>query len=114
MDANEYQYRALSTLMPLYSTKEALVYCVLGLAGESSKVSEHIKKWVYHGHALDKTMLKFFLGHVLYHIAVAAHKLGYTLSEVMEYNLDKLTDRYPEGFTQECSRNRDNNDNDSS
>jgi NTP pyrophosphatase (non-canonical NTP hydrolase) len=110
MDSDEYQWKALSTCMTFSSTREALEYCAHGLAGESGEVSEHIKKAFYHGHSLDKTVLKLEIGDLIWYAAVMAHKLGYTLSEIMESNLEKLSGRYPEGFSKEHSRNRDTYD----
>jgi NTP pyrophosphatase (non-canonical NTP hydrolase) len=93
--------------MPFASTRKALEYCAHGLAGESGEFSELVKKWAYHGHDMDRVAMAKELGDIGWYLAVAAHKLGFTLEDVLQANLDKLTDRYPEGFSTERSINRD-------
>lgn len=39
-----------------------------------------------------------------------ADALGYTLEEIFEMNVEKLRARYPEGFSEELSRNRKKGD----
>ena len=107
MDANEYQYRALRTCIELYDTKTALVYGALGLAGESGEVAEIIKKWAFHGHLFNKQELEKELGDVAWYLAIAAHKAGLSLNEVLEHNLEKLEKRYPDGYSSERSVSRD-------
>ena len=41
----------------------------------------------------DKEAMAYELGDVLWYLANAANDLGYTLSEIGEMNLEKLTDR---------------------
>ena len=35
-----------------------------------------------------------------------AHELGYTLQDIGEMNIAKLTKRYPDGFNREASQTR--------
>jgi len=106
MELNEYQRGALSTAMEK-SVPEMIRYCTLGLCGEAGEVAEHIKKWFYHGHVNNKDELKKELGDVLWYLAVMADAIGLTLEDVAEHNLAKLANRYPEGFSEERSKNRE-------
>lgn len=74
--------------------KDLLVNGVLGLCGESGECADIIKKVKFQGHTLDKDHLKEELGDVLWYLAETASGLGITLSEVAQYNLDKLHKRY--------------------
>ncbi len=71
-----------------------------GLAGETGEVAEHIKKYLGHGHPLDKTKIVKELGDVLFYLDWAATHLGVTLAEVAQVNMDKRLERYPHGFEQ--------------
>ena len=84
----------------------ALTWNALGIAGEAGEVADIIKKHVGHGHELDRTKLTKELGDVLWYVAALAHDIGVDLSTVARENVEKLKTRYPDGFSQERSRNR--------
>ena len=79
----------------------------LGLSGEAGEVTDYIKKVLYHGHKLDKSVLCKELGDVMWYIAALADAAGLTLEKVARVNIDKLRARYPDGFSQEKSINRE-------
>ena len=119
LTADDYQQKALRTKAHM-SEKECLLDCSLGLAGESSEVLElatklsiltgniadETKKCIFHQHSLDIDKLIKELGDLSWYIAVLADCFGYKLSEVLETNVLKLQERYPEGFDPERSKNR--------
>jgi NTP pyrophosphatase (non-canonical NTP hydrolase) len=102
---NDYQQLALRTAGNHGDFDRTLMYTALGLNGESGEVAEMIKKAFFHGHDLDRNKLKKELGDVLWYVAVMADALDMPLGEVAQHNIDKLARRYPEGFSQERSRN---------
>jgi NTP pyrophosphatase (non-canonical NTP hydrolase) len=113
MDFATYQHEAERTLArrPLvdYSEDEMklkLAVMGLGIAGESGEVADLIKKYIGHGHPLDKNLIAKELGDVLWYIAALATLNGLSLSDVAITNVAKLRLRYPEGFSEEASRNR--------
>lgn len=106
MDMNEYQRLALRTAGHREDTEKVLTYAALGLTGESGEVAEMIKKAFYHAHPLDKDKLSKELGDVLWYLAVMAHGLDIPLEQIARENIDKLRQRYPEGFSGERSLNR--------
>jgi NTP pyrophosphatase (non-canonical NTP hydrolase) len=106
MELNQYQQLALRTAGHRASTQKTLTNTALGLAGESGEVADIIKKTFYHGHPLDKEALHKELGDVLWYLAVMADALGYDLDDIAQANVDKLRARYPEGFSEERSLNR--------
>lgn len=110
MQANEYQRAALRTMGmsnlseqddPEYRKK--LTLCALGLCGESGEFADMAKKYLFHGHALNREEAAKELGDIAWYLAVAAETLGYTLDEILQMNVDKLSRRYPEGFSSERS-----------
>lgn len=101
MKLDEYQKLTLRTAGDI-----SLPILGLGVAGEAGEVADIIKKVEGHGHELDPAKLGKELGDVLWYVAVTAHKIGIPLSEVASGNIEKLKKRYPEGFSEERSRNR--------
>lgn len=46
------------------------------------------------------------LGDVAWYLAVTTWTLGYDLETVLQMNVDKLRERYPNGFSEERSTHR--------
>ena len=105
---NEYQRLALRT-MNVSERREALSLGALGLSGESGEVTDLVKKFLFHGHPLDAEKVKKELGDVLWYLAVLADTCGIPLNDVATANIDKLRARYPDGFSEEASKNRKEN-----
>ncbi len=97
MKFEEYQSEASKTA--LYPRRLSnLEYPTLGLAGEAGEVANIVKK-IQRDHAgviTDETRGKLLdeLGDVLWYISACADELGLTLTEVAEYNVDKLMKRH--------------------
>lgn len=107
MEADEYQRLALTTLNPALKGKDVLINGVMGLCGESGEAIDLVKKHLAQGHPLDREKLAKELGDVAWYLAETAHAIGYSLSEVLQMNIDKLRSRYPEGFDAEKSLRRE-------
>ena len=110
MTINEYQKLAMTTLNPALSEKEVLLNGVMGLCGESGEAIDLVKKWMMQGHELDKAHLAKELGDVAWYLAETATAIGYDLETILQANIDKLTARYPEGFTADRSMHRKSGD----
>ena len=106
MTANEYQRLALTTLNPALSKKDVLINGVMGLCGESGEAIDIVKKHLAQGHELDRDALVKELGDIAWYLAETAYALDVTLDDVLEGNIQKLKQRYPEGFAAEKSINR--------
>ena len=106
MTVNKYQNLAMRTLNPELDKKDVLINSVMGLCGESGEAIDIVKKWLAHGHPLDKEKLIKELGDVAWYLAEAATALDVPLEEILQGNIDKLRARYPEGFDSERSINR--------
>jgi len=111
MNTNEYQKLASRTLIDgpdfiLSDTEIMIIWNALGLAGEAGEVADDIKKSIFHRHGLNKEVLKKELGDVMWYMAALCTKLEINLSDVMEDNIKKLNDRYPDGYSSNASINR--------
>ena len=106
MTVNEYQTLAMTTLNPELSKRDVLINSVMGLCGESGEAIDIVKKWMAHGHELDKEHLAKELGDIAWYLAEAATALDMDLEEIFAANSEKLKKRYPDGFSCERSRLR--------
>lgn len=79
----------------------------LGLAGETGEVCDYVKKVMFHTHDFDVPHLIEELGDVLWYLTLIAASQHYSLTEVLERNVEKLHARYPHGFDAERSKNRE-------
>ena len=105
MNMNGYQRLSRRTL-PKKNRFNNLSNYSMGLCGESGEVTDELKKVIYHGHDLDVDKIAKELGDVLHYVAGIATFLELDLSDIAQDNLDKLSERYPDGFSEENSRNR--------
>ena len=110
MDINEYQELAMTTLNPQLCRKDVLINSVMGLCGESGEAIDIVKKWLAQGHPLDKERLTEELGDIAWYLAEAATALDLPLEQILRAHIDKLKQRYPDGFDTEKSRHRKEGD----
>lgn len=105
----QYQEEAERTLPPIErgeTPNSRLAVMTLGLTGEAGEVAELVKKYLGHGHYLHSDRLEWELGDVLWYIAALASSRGLSLERIARENLSKLRTRYPNGFSEEASKNR--------
>ena len=107
MTLNEYQELAARTMKPRRDLTDDLSDYILGLAGEAGELANTAKKMLYHGHDWDKQKLLEEATDVMWYVAAVATVLGASLGEVAKQNIEKLRKRYPEGYSDEKSRNRE-------
>lgn len=110
MLVNDYQKEAMTTLNPALDKKDVLINSVMGLCGESGEAIDIVKKWLMQGHDLDKEHLIKELGDIAWYLAEAATALDVPLETVLQGNLDKLRQRFPNGFSTEASVHRKKDD----
>ena len=106
MDVDKYQELAMRTLNPEIDKKELILNAAMGLCGESGEVIDLVKKHLFQGHDLDDEKLIKELGDVAWYLAEAATALYVNLSEILEKNIKKLENRFPDGFNSNRSINR--------
>ena len=106
MTVNEYQSLAMASLNRELSQKDILINAVMGLCGESGEAIDIVKKHLFQGHDLNRDALKKELGDIAWYLAEAATALDVPLEEIFQANIDKLKQRYPQGFDPQRSQNR--------
>lgn len=110
MTINEYQTKALRTAKGGNTAVPGIINGVLGLCGESGECADIVKKHIFQGHALDINHMAKELGDVAWYLAVTAHLIGYDLESIFEMNINKLMERYPDGFDPARSLHRQKGD----
>lgn len=111
MNANEYQQQAARTLIAKpdaqYTDNDIMIiWNAIGLAGEAGEVAELVKKGIFHQHGLDKAKMFKEIGDVLWYVAAICTKLDFSMADIMQANIDKLRERYPEGYSSAASMTR--------
>ena len=86
-----------------------LLHASLGLTTEAAEFTDALKKHIFYGKELDKVNLKEELGDILYYVAMACNVMEIDFESVMQTNIDKLSARYPDKFTEELAESRDLN-----
>lgn len=108
MDLNEYQKRALETA--IYPIGSKIVYPTLGLTGEAGEVADKVKKVIRDNDgdfsAEKRLEIAQEVGDVLWYVANLASDLGYTLKEIGEMNIKKLSSRKERGVLKGNGDNR--------
>ena len=86
----------------------------MGVAGEGDKtiktigkLSDHFKKHFFQGHDLDLPYIHYNLCLILRDLNQTANNIMSSPEEVMELNIKKLKDRFPNGFSVSDSINRE-------
>lgn len=77
------------------STERDLAIMSLGLGGEAGEVLEPIKKFLRDGRTIVREELLEELGDVLYYVTRIAAWFGFTLQDVIDRNVTKLSARHP-------------------
>lgn len=108
MKLNEYQNKARATA--IYPRTSALVYCVLGLTGESGEVADKVKKIIRDNDGVltkeSKREIAKELGDVLWYLTNLSAELGFDLQSVAEMNIEKLVSRKQRGLIKGSGDNR--------
>ncbi len=105
MNMNEYQALAMRT-SNARTPSDKIENGVLGLNGEAGEVADLLKKYLFQGHELDQNKLVDEMGDVLWYLAELSDGLDVPLAEVARRNIEKLRERYPDGFDRERSVHR--------
>lgn len=108
MNFDEYQKLAMRTA----PSKDKLTLEMHSLHGMASEVGEihGIYQKTYQGHAMEKHHAMSEMSDLLWFIAEWCTANDYKLEDVAQYNIDKLTKRYPDGFSVEKSLHRKGGD----
>ena len=78
----------------------------MGLEGEAGEVTDLLKKVYHHGHTMSREELEKEFGDVLHYLSGLAEFHGIKLGNAATRNIEKLKNRFPNGFNKEDSINR--------
>jgi NTP pyrophosphatase (non-canonical NTP hydrolase) len=110
MTLDDYQKKALTTVISTEDSFKDLLHWVLGINGEAGEIAEKLKKIVRDKQGkvskADKAELAKEAGDVLWYLAVFSSHLGFSLDEVAETNLSKLKSRKERGVLGGSGDNR--------
>lgn len=106
MQINDYEKSVLRTANETLTPLEQLTNGLMGLNGEAGEAIDILKKHLYQGHELDREHIVKELGDVAWYLTISAHAIGVSLETVLALNVNKLKDRYPDGFDPDRSVHR--------
>ena len=108
LSLNGYQYLAARTIGNLDSVGMER-HALHGMVGEIGEVHSLYQK-EYQGHTIDEKHLMKEVGDLLWFAAELCTAKGWKLADVAQANIDKLLERYPDGFEAEKSLHRKEGD----
>ncbi|MEK7599602.1 MAG: nucleoside triphosphate pyrophosphohydrolase family protein [Patescibacteria group bacterium] len=110
MTFEEYQKKALTTVISSDDLFKDSLHWVLGINGEAGEIAEKVKKIIRDKKGViseeDKKELAKEIGDVLWYLAVFAHDLGFELDDIANQNLEKLKSRKARGVLGGAGDNR--------
>lgn len=109
MTGNEYQKLASRTINNDLTKVGQEKHALHGLVGEMGELHSLYQK-VYQGHEFDEHHAMSEVSDMLWFIAEYCTAMGWNLDDVMQYNIDKLIARYPDGFEADKSLHRSEGD----
>lgn len=105
MTGNKYQELAARTINQGLTFEEQKLHALHGMVGEIGEIHSIYQK-MYQGHAFEVDHVKKEFGDLLWFIAEYCTAKGWSLDDIMRMNIDKLKERYPDGFKAEQSLHR--------
>lgn len=88
--------------MSLTQEQAEILHAAMGLVTEAGEIMDAVKKHLIYGKPFDWTNLNEELGDQYWYLAIAhrhlLRKQGVLPSDTMVTNIDKLKERYPEGY----------------
>ena len=109
MNANEYQVKASRTMNPNLTEEEERNHALFGLVAEVGEICSIYQKELQ-GHPIDENHLRKECGDVLWFFAELHTHYGWDVETTMRMNIEKLEERYPDGFDVDRSMHRKAND----
>ena len=109
MEARDFQEKAARTINPNLYDYEIEQHALHGMAGEIGELHGLYQK-AYQGHDFDEEHAQKELGDLLWFVAEYCTAMEWDLGLIMMKNIAKLAARYPDGFKEEDSLNREEGD----
>lgn len=84
-----------------------LLHASMGLETETGEFVDPLKKYIFYGKEFSKLRLVEELSDIMWYLAIACDTLDIDLEQVLQLNIQKLKERYPERFDADRAINRD-------
>lgn len=98
MEVAEYQELVKTTAKKFVDKTHEIASWGLGAVGEAGDMAGCIKKTLFHGNDQRKG-IRENLGDMMWYVAMICNFYGWKLENILEENIEKLKERYPQGFT---------------
>ena len=109
MEIFEYQKLAYRTMNHDLTWKEQGKHALHGMVSEIGELHGIYQK-TYQGHEFNEEHAKKELGDLMWFIAEYCTAHGWELDDICQMNVDKLKNRYPDGFEADKSLHRKEGD----
>ena len=83
------------------------LHMLLGLQTEVGELADAYKRQVGYNQELDEQNVKEELGDILFYLQGLCNLKGWNLEGIMCENVEKLTKRYPKGYTDKAAMERE-------
>jgi len=100
-----YRLQIERTMKPMEPDRK-LAMLGLGVSCEASEVADVLKKIIFQGHEFNKEELVKELGDLEWYVTHLKETLDISSDYVRLKNIEKLKERYPQGFFEKDSINR--------
>lgn len=87
-----------------------LLHMSIGISGEALELQDAVKKHVIYEQDLDIENVIEEIGDILFYTQGVINILGLDLNEIIQHNIDKLSKRYPSGYSNDGAKNRADKD----
>lgn len=109
MTATEYQRLAAHTINPALTEAETEAHALYGMAAEVGELLGLYQKRLQ-GHMLDPEHAKKKCGDIFWMLAEYCTVTDWSMSDVMQMNIEKLKKNYPDGFDADHNMHRTEGD----
>jgi len=83
-----------------------MVHMAMGVSGEAGELLDAVKKTFAYNKPLDRANVLEELGDIIFYVQGMANIMGWDLYEIVEHNREKLTKRYPVGYSDTAAQAR--------
>lgn len=95
------EYQSQTKEVAIYPKDKGVEYCIFGLVGEAGEIANKYKKVIRDNNGVlsDDRRGEIFaeMGDVMWYMSELASSLGYDLTDIVTYNIEKLQKRKLEG-----------------
>lgn len=106
MNFREYQQKARRTQNPRLTPRELLEHATWGLTSEVGEITGMLQK-KFQGHVINMPAMRKEIGDALWFLSEMADVYKFDLDAIAQENIEKLRRRYPDGFSEARSVNRE-------